>query len=89
MTCPFCGGAMKSGTITVDKRGLYHGSGLFWHDAPKEGEKKPRLIIGFGLFTKNIVSGKKLLGGRCTFEGYSCPECKKIIMDAELEESEW
>lgn len=74
MNCPFCGGAMKRGTLSTDSRTL-----LRWNG---EGESRGLLEVISG---KGIIKNAKMVNNRCELVSYICNRCGKLVADVRVE----
>ena len=75
MKCPYCEQEMRLGTLSGDGRKMLH-----W----KEGSKK----ASFGDLIAGIGKVRGVRYGLASFkiDAWYCKSCRKIIIDAEVEE---
>lgn len=74
VNCPFCGKEMKKGILSGDGR-----SKVRW----KEGEKKAG--VWDALSSSGSVCAVKYTLASFTAEACFCPDCKKLIIDTDIE----
>ena len=78
MQCPYCGGEMHSGEITVAGSSLHNH--LIWF----EGEPMPKQRKLFGIHKNGKLMQMPYVGMRFWLPADYCPKCKKMIFETQI-----
>ena len=80
MNCPFCNSEMYTGEVRGDMEAFVFGdTGIFW--CRSDRTKLQKL---YDADKRLLTDNKNILGYR--IPAYYCAECKKVILDAEVED---
>lgn len=81
MQCPYCGGTMRSGEITVT------GSSLHNHLVWFEGEPMSKKRKLFGIHKTGKLMQMPYVGIQFWLPADFCPKCKKMIFETDIIEA--
>ena len=81
MQCPYCGGRMRSGEITVT------GSSLRNHLVWFEGEPMSKKRKLFGIHKTGKLMQMPYVGTQFWLPADFCPKCKKMIFETDIIEA--